>query len=299
MRRRAFITLIGGAAAGWPLAARAQQPPMPVIGMLNPGSLEALRQSVAAFNAGLKESGYVEGQSVAVDYQFAEGRFDRLPALASELVRRQVAVLVVGTTPGALAAKQATATIPIVFATGSDPVQDGLVASLNRPGSNLTGVYMFASGLEAKRFGLLHEMVPKATTIAVLINPNFADAENQVRDVQAAANRLGVQLIIMGANAQSDFDAAFATLVQQRAGALQVCASPFFNARRQQLVALAARHALPAIYEWRDFAAAGGLMSYGTSLADATVRPASTPAGFSKATSLPTCRSCSRLGSSS
>jgi putative tryptophan/tyrosine transport system substrate-binding protein len=269
MRRRAFITLIGGAAAGWPLAARAQQPPMPVIGMLNPGTLEALRQSVAAFNAGLKESGYVEGQSVAVDYQFAEGRFDRLPALASELVRRQVAVLVVGTTPGALAAKQATATIPIVFATGSDPVQDGLVASLNRPGSNLTGVYMFASGLEAKRFGLLHEMVPKATTIAVLINPNFADAENQVRDVQAAANRLGVQLIIMGANAQSDFDAAFATLVQQRAGALQVCASPFFNARRQQLVALAARHALPAIYEWRDFAAAGGLMSYGTSLADA------------------------------
>ena len=269
MRRRRFITLIGGAAASWPLAARAQQPPMPVIGMLNPGTLEALRQSVAAFNAGLKESGYVEGQSVAVDYQFAEGRFDRLPALASELVRRQVAVLVVGTTPGALAAKQATATIPIVFATGSDPVQDGLVASLNRPGSNLTGVYMFASGLEAKRFGLLHEMVPKATTIAVLINPNFADAENQVRDVQAAANRLGVQLIIMGANAQSDFDAAFATLVQQRAGALQVCASPFFNARRQQLVALAARHALPAIYEWRDFAAAGGLMSYGTSLADA------------------------------
>src|ERR1700730_6497115 len=269
MRRRAFITLIGAAAAGWPLAAAGHHPPMPVIGMLNPGTREALRQSVAAFNAGLKESGYVEGQSVAVDYQFAEGRFDRLPALASELVRRQVAVLVVGTTPGALAAKQATATIPIVFATGSDPVQDGLVASLNRPGSNLTGVYMFASGLEAKRFGLLHEMVPKATTIAVLINPNFADAENQVRDVQAAANRLGVQLIIMGANAQSDFDAAFATLVQQRAGALQVCASPFFNARRQQLVALAARHALPAIYEWRDFAAAGGLMSYGTSLADA------------------------------
>jgi putative tryptophan/tyrosine transport system substrate-binding protein len=268
LKRREFITLLGGAAA-WPLGARAQQSNMPVIGMLNPGSLEALRQSVAAFNAGLKESGYIEGQSVAVEYRFAEGRFDRLPALASELVRRQVAVLVVGTTPGALAAKQATATIPTVFVTGSDPVQDGLVASLNRPGGNLTGVYMFASGLEAKRLGLLHEMVPKAMTIAVLINPNFADAENQVRDVQAAADRLGVQLVVVRANAQSDFDAAFATLVQQRAGALQVCASPFFYAERRQLVVLAAHHALPAIYEWRDFAVAGGLMSYGTSLADA------------------------------
>jgi putative ABC transport system substrate-binding protein len=269
MKRREFITLLGSAAAAWPLAARAQQPAMPVIGLLNPGSPEALRQSLAAFNAGLKESGYVEGQNLAVDYRFAEGRFDRLPALASDLVRRQVAVLVVGSTPAALAAKQATATIPIVFTTGSDPVQDGLVASLNRPGGNLTGVYMFASGLEAKRLGLLHEMVPKATTIAVLINPNFSDAENQLRDVQGAAARLGVQLVVVRANAESDFDAAFATLVQKRVGALLVCASPFFNAKRQQLVVLAARHAVPAIYEWRDFAAAGGLMSYGTSLADA------------------------------
>jgi putative ABC transport system substrate-binding protein len=269
VKRRTFIMLLGGAAAAWPLVARAQQPVVPVIGLLNPGSPGALRQSLAAFNAGLKESGYVEGQNLAVDYRFAEGRFDRLPALASDLVRRQVAVLVVGSTPAALAAKQATATIPIVFTTGSDPVQDGLVASLNRPGGNLTGVYMFASGLEAKRLGLLHEMVPKATTIAVLINPNFSDAENQLRDVQGAAARLGVQLVVVRANAESDFDATFATLVQKRVGALLVCASPFFNAKRQQLVVLAARHAVPAIYEWRDFAAAGGLMSYGTSLADA------------------------------
>ncbi len=205
---------------------------------------------------------------MAVEYRFAEGQFDRLPALASDLVRRQVAVLV-ASSAGAFAAKEATTTIPIVFNVGDDPIRTGLVASLNRPGGNLTGVYMFTSGLEAKRLGLLHEMVPKATTIAVLINPNYLDSDNELRDVQEAAARLGVQLVIVRANAESEFDAAFATLVQQRAGALLVCASPFFNARREQLVVLAARHAVPAIYEWRDFAAAGGLMSYGTSLADA------------------------------
>ena len=267
--RRDFITLLGGAAVAWPLAARAQQAAILVVGFLGAGAREPLREQIAAFQEGLKESGYIEGHNVAVEYRFAEGQFDRFPVLAAELVRRQVAVLFVASDGGALAAKQATRTIPIVFTAGDDPVASGLVPSLNRPGGNLTGVYQFANGLEAKRLGLLHEMVPKATTIAVLVNPNFLGFENQLREVQEAAASLGVQLVIVRANVESDFDAAFSTLVQQRATALLVCASPFFNIRRQQLVVLAARHTLPAIYEWREFAAAGGLMSYGTSLADA------------------------------
>ena len=267
--RRDFITLLGGAAVAWPLAARAQQAAILVVGFLGAGAREPLREQIAAFQEGLKESGYIEGQNVAVEYRFAEGQFDRFPALAAELVRRQVAVLFVASNAGALAAKQATRTIPIVFTAGDDPVASGLVPSLNRPSGNLTGVYQFANGLEAKRLGLLHEMVPKATTIAVLVNPNYSGSENQLREVQEAAASLGVQLVIVRANVESDFDAAFSTLVQQRATALLVCASPFFNIRRQQLVVLAARHTLPAIYEWREFAAAGGLMSYGTSLADA------------------------------
>jgi len=268
MRRRDFISLIGGAAA-WPLAARAQQSSMPVVGFLGAGAREPLRQQIAAFLGGLKESGYVEGQNVAVEYRFAEGQFDRFPALASDLVRSQVAVLFVASNAGALAAKQATSTIPIVFSVGDDPVASGLVPSLNRPGGNLTGVYLFASELEAKRLGLLHEMVPKATIIAVLVNPSYLGAEDQLREVQQAAVSLGVQLVVVRADVESDFDAAFSTLAQQRATALLVCASPFFNIRRQQLVVLAARHALPAIYEWREFAAAGDLMSYGTSISDA------------------------------
>ena len=267
--RRDFITLLGGAAVAWPLAARAQQAAILVVGFLGAGAREPLREQIAAFQEGLKESGYIEGHNVAVEYRFAEGQFDRFPVLAAELVRRQVAVLFVASDGGALAAKQATRTIPIVFTAGDDPVASGLVPSLNRPGGNLTGVYQFAAGLEAKRLGLLHEMVPKATTIAVLVNPNYSGSENQLREVQEAAASLGVQLVIVRANVESDFDAAFSTLVQQRATALVVCASPFFNIRRQQLVVLAARHTLPAIYEWREFAAAGGLMSYGTSLADA------------------------------
>jgi putative tryptophan/tyrosine transport system substrate-binding protein len=270
MRRREFIWLFGGAAVSWPLAVYAQQRPMPVIGFLNVASPGPLRQQIAAFREGLKESGYVEGQNVAVEYRWAEGQYERLPELAADLVRQQVSVIFVGGgAPAELAVKAATTTIPIVFSTGGDPVRSGLVASLNQPSGNITGVYHFATGLEAKRLGLLHEMLPKATPIAVLINPNYADAENQLRDVQEAAARLGVQLVIVRANAESDFNAAFSTVVQQRSGALQVCASPFFNNRREQLVVLAARHALPTIYEWRDFAAAGGLMSYGTSLADA------------------------------
>jgi putative ABC transport system substrate-binding protein len=267
--RRDFIALLGGAAAAWPLAVSAQQPAMPVVGFISSGSLRPLRQQVAAFREGLKESGLIEGQNVTVDYHFAEGQLDRFPALVSDLVRRQVSVLAVTSIAGARAAKQATTTIPIVFSVGDDPVADGLVESLNRPGGNLTGVYQFSTGLEAKRLGLLHEMIPKATTIAVLVNPNFSGSETQLRDVREAASRLGVQLVIVRANAERDFDAAFATLVQQGAGALLVCASPFFNGRRQQLVVLAARRAVPAIYEWRDFAEAGGLMSYGTILADA------------------------------
>jgi putative ABC transport system substrate-binding protein len=269
MRRRDFIMLLGGAAVGWPLAARAQQSAMPVIGFMNAGSAGALRQQIAAFLEGLKQSGYVEGQNVAVEYRFAEGQFDRLPALAADLVRRQVAVLFATSNDGALAAKQATATIPIVFGIGGDPVALGLVASLGRPGGNITGIYFFTQGLEAKRLGVLHEMVPKATTIAVLVNPNYSPAESQLRDVQEAAARLGVQHVVVRANAENDFDAAFTTIVRQRAGALLVVASPFFNSRREQLVVLAARHAVPTIYEWREFAAAGGLMSYGTSLAEA------------------------------
>jgi putative tryptophan/tyrosine transport system substrate-binding protein len=228
----------------------------------------AARQ-IAAVHEGLKEAGYVDGQNVAMEFRFAEGQFDRFPALAADLVRRQVAVLMATSNAGALAAKQATATIPIVFSVGGDPVTTGLVDSLHRPSRNMTGVYQFTAGLEAKRLGLLHDLVPQVTTIAALVHPRYSGAETQVRDLQEAAPRLGVQLVILTANTESDFGTAFATLVQERAGALLVCATPFFNSRREQLVLLAARHAVPAIYEWREFADAGGLMSYGTSLSDA------------------------------
>jgi putative tryptophan/tyrosine transport system substrate-binding protein len=269
MRRREFIAGLGSAAA-WPVVARAQPAAMPVVGFLNAASSGPLRQQIAAFHEGLKVSGYVEGQNVAVEYRWAEGQYDRLSALAADLVRRQVSVIVSGGgTPAVLAAKAATTTIPIVFSAGADPVGLGLVASLNRPGGNITGAFQFASGLEAKRLGLLHELVPKITTVAVLVDPNLSDAEDQLRDVREAAVRLGVQLVIARANTEADFYAAFSTLVQQGAGALLVCTSPFFNGRREQLVVLAARYAVPAIYEWRDFAVAGGLMSYGTGLADA------------------------------
>jgi putative ABC transport system substrate-binding protein len=269
MRRRELITLLAGAAAGWPLVARAQQPAMPVIGVLVTGFPKMLQVPLGAFRRGLNEAGFVESQNVGIEYRAAEGHFDRLSALAADLVRRQVKVLVVGNNAGALAAKEATATIPIVFSVGGDPVKLGLISSLNRPGGNMTGVYMLGTGLEAKRLGLLHELVPRATTIAAFVNSSYPGAEAQVRDLQEAAARLGVQLIVLTANTESDFDTAFATLTQQRAGALLVCASPFFYSLRDQLVALAARHSVPAIYEWREFASAGGLVSYGTSLADA------------------------------
>jgi putative ABC transport system substrate-binding protein len=269
LKRRQFITLLGGAAATWPLAARAQQPAMPVIGYLGTGASGPLRRQVAAFHAGLKEAGFFEGQNVAVEYRWADGQYDRLPALAADLVRRQVAVMFVSSNDGVSAAKQATAAIPIVFATGGDPVALGFVASLNRPGGNVTGIYFFTQGLQQKRLGLLHEMVPTATTIAVLINPNYSPAQNELRDAQAAADRLGLQLVVLRADTESDFAGAFSDLARQRPGALLVSASPFFFTRREQLVVLAARHAVPAIYEWREFVEVGGLMSYGTVLSEA------------------------------
>ena len=268
MRRREFITLLGGVAT-WPLTVRAQQPAMPVVGFMMAGSRAALRDEIAAFEAGLKEMGFVEGQNLALEYRFAERQFDRFPALASDLIHRQVSVIVASSPQGALAAKRATTTIPIVFSIGADPIETGIVSSLSRPGGNVTGVYQFTAGLEAKRLGLLHEMIPKAETIGVLVNPNYAAIESQLRDVQDAAAHLGLRLVIVRANTESDFDTAFSTVASQRAGAMLVCASPFFNARRQQLVVLASSHSLPAIFEWRDFAIAGGLMSYGTSLNNA------------------------------
>ncbi len=269
MKRREFITLLGGAAA-WPLAARAQQPAMPVIGFLNSASPEAFAPYVAGFLQGLREGGYVDGQNVNVEYRWAQGRYDQLPQLATELVGQEVAVIIAsGGEPSVMAAKAATSRTPIVFGIGGDPVRLGLVASLNRPGGNITGVSLLTSTLESKRLGLLSELVPKAALIAVLINPNYEQAQAQKAEVQEAARNIGTRIAIANASSDQDFDPAFANFVQQKADALVVTADPFFNARRDVLVALAARHRLPAAYEFREFAAAGGLMSYGTSLVGA------------------------------
>jgi putative ABC transport system substrate-binding protein len=268
MQRREFITLVGGTAVAWPLAAPAQQQTIPVIGFLNSQSPEPFARFVAAFRRGLNETGYVEGQNVAIEYRWAEGQYDRLPTLAADLVDQQVAVIAaLGGNPSALAAKAATRTIPIVFISG-DPVKDGLVASLNHPGGNATGVGLFTNVLAAKRLEILRELVPKVMLIAVLVDANNAEAEVQSKEVQAAARTIGQEVLILSTSSERDFDAAFATAVQW-AGALLVAGSPFFTSRRDQLVALAARHGVPAIYEWREFPAAGGLISYGTNLPDA------------------------------
>jgi putative tryptophan/tyrosine transport system substrate-binding protein len=266
MRRREFITLLGGGAA-WPLAAHAQQPTMPVIGYLRSTSLADAAHLVTAFRQGLKEAGFVEGQNVAVEYRSAEGRPDRLPALVADLVGRPVAVIV-GNTASALAAKAATTTVPIVAA-GGDLVAYGLVASLNRPGANVTGVSFFGVVLGAKRLELLRQLVPKGTTIGLLVNPNSPDTEAERRDVQAAALAVGQQLIGIDAGSDRDIETALATFAQRGAGALFVGAGAFMNSHRERIVALAARHALPAIYALRESALAGGLMSYGSSITDA------------------------------
>ena len=266
LRRREFITLLGGAAAAWPLAARAQQSAMPVIGFLGGSSLAERRPMLASFRQALAEGGYVVGQNVAIEYRWADGQYDRLPTLAVDLVRRQVAVIVAGDGLSALAAKAATTTIPIVFSTGIDPVQGGLVTSLSRPGGNLTGFNLIAGPLQAKQVGLLHELVPAAKIIAVLINPNNANAEHDAATVQDAARAIGLRLLVTRAAAESDFATVFATLAREGAGGLLVKSDIFFTSRRDQIVALAARDALPLMSFWREFPLAGGLISYGPSV---------------------------------
>jgi putative tryptophan/tyrosine transport system substrate-binding protein len=268
MRRRDFI-LAGGATVAWSLAARAQQPAIPLIGFLSSRSLNDSRHLVDAFRAGLQASGYIEAQNVAVEYRWAEGQYDRLPALAAELVRSRVAVLVTtGGEPSVLAAKAATSSIPIVFTTGGDPVKMGLVASLSRPGGNATGVSLLTTAPEAKRLGILHELAPRAGVVGVLIDPNYQQAEDQAREVQEAAKALNLQIEIAHAGKDQELESAFAALVRSHAAALLVTADPFFDTRRDHIIALAAQFRLPAIYQFRDYAVAGGLVSYGVSLAD-------------------------------
>jgi putative tryptophan/tyrosine transport system substrate-binding protein len=268
IRRREFITLLGGAAAVWPRASRTQ-PAMPLIGFLQSGSPGATAHMVAAFHSGLKEVGYVQGQNVGIIYRYGDGQYDRLPVLAAELVSSQVAVLAAtGGDPAVLAARAATSTIPIVFTIGSDPVALGYVASLNRPGGNVTGVVLLTSNLGAKRIGLLRQLIPTVEAIGLLLNPTYADAAAQLKEMETSAASVNVRLIIANASADSDLAPAFARFIKERAGAFLIAADPFFNSRRDQIVALAARHAIPAIYEWREYVIAGGLMSYGTSITD-------------------------------
>jgi putative ABC transport system substrate-binding protein len=270
MKRREFITLVGGAAVAWPLSARAQQPAMPVVGFLRPSSAESVAHLLVAFRAGLKEEGFVEGQNVAIEYRWAEGQEDRLGEIAAELVRRQVAVIVTpGSTAAALAAKAETTTIPIVFSSGIDPVKSGLITSFNKPGGNVTGIHMRSNDMIAKRLGLLHEVVPAVTTIAVLVNPaNAVVAEPAAKDAQAAARSLGLEIKVFATRNNRDIDAAFIEIAHQRIGAVLISADAFFTSRRVQLATLATRFAIPAIFPIREYAEVGGLMSYGENLAD-------------------------------
>jgi putative ABC transport system substrate-binding protein len=269
MRRREFITLLGGAAATWPLAAREQNPAMPVIGLLDSGEPAGMEANLTGFRRGLSETSYTEGQNLAIDYRWAEGHLDRLPALAADLVRRPVAVIAATRTsaPG-LAAKAATSTIPIVFQTGSDPVKDGLVASLNRPGGNVTGASRLSTDLIPKRLGLMAELVPKMTAIALLVNPAGHQSVAQVHEMQEPTRALGLQLHVVNASTEHELDTAFAAIVQSGADALIVAINPLFIARREQIVALAQRHAVPVIFAERESVMAGGLMSYAASFTD-------------------------------
>ena len=270
MRRRDFIKVVGGSVAAWPIAAHAQQPAQAVIGFVNSASRQGYEPQISAFLKGLSESGYVEGQNVAIEYRWAEGHSDRLPGLLADLVRRKVAVIVATSSPAALAAKAVTTTIPIVFEGGMDPVPTGLVASLNRPGGNLTGVTSRYVEVAPKRLELLHELVPTARVVALLVDPtNYAaQAEANIRDVQAAAGKLGLELHVLNANAERGFDGVFAELAQLRAGGLVIGDSAYFFVQSRQLAELALRHAVPAVFVSREFVAAGGLMGYGGSLSD-------------------------------
>ena len=269
MTRRDFITLLGGAAAAWPLVARAQQAAMPVIGFLSGVSPGPFAQRLAAFRQGLNETGTIEGQNVAIEYRWAEDQYDRLPALATDLVGRRVVVIVAYTDAAAFAAKAATTTIPIVFLSGSDPVGAGIVPSLNRPGESITGVSWFGSDLVPKQLSLLHELVPKAAVIALLVDLNSPEMQRRLSEVQAAARTLRLQLVVLNARTASDIDMAFASLVRKRASALVVGAGAFLVSRRDQIIALAARHAIPTIYGFREYSADGGLVSYGNDTRDA------------------------------
>jgi ABC-type uncharacterized transport system substrate-binding protein len=267
VNRRAFIALLGGVAA-WPLVARAQQPSMPVIGFLHQGSPQPSAHLIDAFRLGLREAGYVEGRNVVLEFRWANGEYDQLPALAADLVRRQPSVITAALLPAARAAKAATATIPIVFVTGSDPIESGLVTSFNRPAENVTGVSLFSVVLAAKRLELLHEFVPRATVFAVLVNPTNPNAASNMREIEAAAHRTGLQIAFIRISSDRDYDAVFSTISQLRAGALMVSADGFFASQREQLIALAARLAVPTIYFQREFVNAGGLISYGASSSD-------------------------------
>jgi putative tryptophan/tyrosine transport system substrate-binding protein len=267
MKRRRFITMLGGVAVAWPLAARAQQSKMPLVGFLNSGSARA--HLVAAFGQGLNASGYVEARNVTVEYRWAESKYDRLSELAANLVGHQVAVIAAGGPPAAFAAKAATSTIPIVFTSGDDPVKAGLVASLSHPSGNLTGVHLFLSELNAKKLGLLRDLLPQAKMIAMLVNPTNPSAGTQLREVQDAARALGLEILPLNASTESSIETAFAILVEQQASALLVGSDSLLTSWHKQLVALAARHSIPAVYELREFTDAGGLMSYGVSIKDA------------------------------
>jgi putative ABC transport system substrate-binding protein len=268
MKRREFIKVVAGSAASWPLAARAQQPTEPVVGFFHVGSRDAFSHLVSAFRQGLAASDFVEGRNVAVEYCWAEGQLDRLPTLAADLMGRHRLALMAGNATAILAVRALAQTLPLVFVTGEDPVKLGLVESLNRPGGNATGALTLTSGLEAKRLGLLRDVVPKAKNFAVLLDPDYLTVDAQARDVREAATRLGLQVGVVLANSDRDVEAAFASFVERRVEALMVGASPNFNNRRDRLVTLSARHRLPTIYEVREFVAVGGLMSYGNDIAD-------------------------------